>query len=56
MVLNGQLVDNNDDSDADDDGDDDVFPVSAGLNLPTMELSATCLRASFTILHSGAWV
>ena len=53
VVLNGQLVDDNDDGDADDYGTDDVFPVSAGLNLPTMGLSATCPLASFTILHSG---
>ena len=49
------MVDNKDDGDAEDDGDDDVLPVSAGLNLPTMELSATCPLASFTILHSGGF-
>ena len=47
------MVDHNDDGDADYYGDDDVFSVSAGLNLPTMGLSATCPLASFTILHSG---
>ena len=44
---------NNADDHGDDYGDDDVFPVSAGLNFPTMGLSATCPLASFTILHSG---